>query len=276
VPGGRPKEKPDPTARKKTVGPSRASDRDTELEVDPATTSDVLSVMARGLHVVPDPTFRRELRLLLHRWKGTAGDGKDPQRSLLALDWLVRTSTPAWIELAGLLPEARSLRSLAQVRDGPSAERANTTITKVLELVQADAAKASEQLRAPLTAAPQKEEVGVAWSQAVDQVEAVARGPYVRAVEMAVAQAAESGAAEIAAQTGWNWAVSAADMAAQSAAWRAANEALVACVGAAAEGEGWEGRAEEAKDAAEGALEPTVRKLMAGVLELLRSMIDPR
>ena len=55
---------------------------------------------------------------------GTAGDGKDQARSYLALDWLIRTYTPAWLELAGLTAEAQELRDLRRIVDMVAAEAA--------------------------------------------------------------------------------------------------------------------------------------------------------
>ena len=73
-----------------------------------------VSPVVRGLCValndgLPDDR-RQRLRPYLARTIGTAGDGLDEQRSWLALDWLIRTYTPAWLALAGLDGTARTLR----------------------------------------------------------------------------------------------------------------------------------------------------------------------
>ena len=53
---------------------------------------------------------------------GTAGSEADAvRRAWLALDWLVRVSAPAWLDLAGLSDAAESLRGLSE-QTGPDAE----------------------------------------------------------------------------------------------------------------------------------------------------------
>jgi hypothetical protein len=58
---------------------------------------------------------RQRLRLYLSRTIGSADDGLDEYRGWLAMDWLVRTYTPAWLAAAGLRPPARALHALAPV-----------------------------------------------------------------------------------------------------------------------------------------------------------------
>ncbi|MGH9252728.1 MAG: hypothetical protein ACRD0W_24910, partial [Acidimicrobiales bacterium] len=67
-----------------------------------------------GIHlndVLPDER-RQTLRLLIPALVGTAGDGLDKARSYMALDWLIRIWTPAWLDLAGLFDDAAALRGL--------------------------------------------------------------------------------------------------------------------------------------------------------------------
>jgi hypothetical protein len=62
-----------------------------------------------------DDDARQQLRPYLARTIGTAGDGLDVERAWLALDWLVRTYTPAWLSLADLDAAAERLRALPPV-----------------------------------------------------------------------------------------------------------------------------------------------------------------
>ena len=59
---------------------------------------------------------------------GTRDDGLDETRGYLALDWLVRTHTPAWLDLAGLGAEARSLRDLSRIVDMAAAQTAGPVV----------------------------------------------------------------------------------------------------------------------------------------------------
>lgn len=58
---------------------------------------------------------RQRLKPLIPLLPGTAGDGLDERRGYLALDWLVRTFAPAWLDLAGLAEEAAELRGLRRI-----------------------------------------------------------------------------------------------------------------------------------------------------------------
>jgi hypothetical protein len=86
----------------------------------PHCVSPVLRAICIALNDGLEHDRRQRLRPHLTRTIGTAGDGLDPARSWLALDWLVRTYTPAWLALAGLDGTARSLRDAAAVT-GPAA-----------------------------------------------------------------------------------------------------------------------------------------------------------
>src|SRR5258708_38853552 len=72
---------------------------------------------ARSLNAVLPDTPRQELKQFTPRLPGTAGDGKDEARGYIALDWLIRTWTPAWLDLAGLTAEAAALRDFRRIAD---------------------------------------------------------------------------------------------------------------------------------------------------------------
>ena len=90
----------------------------------PKCVSPVLGEFGRHLNDVLPDDLRQQLIPFIALLPGTAGDGLDEARGYLALDWLIRTFTPAWLELAGLGEEARGLRKLGRIVDMVSAERA--------------------------------------------------------------------------------------------------------------------------------------------------------
>ena len=67
----------------------------------PACVSPMLAAFCRLLNDAWDDEGRQRLKPFAARAVGTAGDGQDEARSYMALDWLVRTHTPAWLDLAG-------------------------------------------------------------------------------------------------------------------------------------------------------------------------------
>src|SRR2546430_1512329 len=68
----------------------------------PRCVSPVLTTFGVRLNDVLPDGKRQLLKPLIPELVGTADDGLDETRSYMALDWLVRTWTPAWLELAGL------------------------------------------------------------------------------------------------------------------------------------------------------------------------------
>jgi hypothetical protein len=76
---------------------------------------------------------------------GTRGDGLDEARSYMALDWLIRTYTPAFLDLAGLSAEAAALRDLRRVADMAAAEAAGPVVRDASTKASAagDAARAA-------------------------------------------------------------------------------------------------------------------------------------
>jgi len=83
----------------------------------PACVSPVLRALCIALNDGLDDARRQRLRPYLTRTIGTAGDGLDPARAWMAMDWLIRTYTPAWLRLARLTAPATALGSLAPVLD---------------------------------------------------------------------------------------------------------------------------------------------------------------
>ena len=95
----------------------------------PPCVSPVLGDFGRNLNdVLPDDT-RQLLVPLIPVLPGTAGDGFDEQRGYMALDWLVRVWLPAWLDLVpSCAADAAALRSLGQIVDLASAERAGPVV----------------------------------------------------------------------------------------------------------------------------------------------------
>ncbi len=83
----------------------------------PPCVSPVLGAYGRTLNDVLPDIPRQELKQFIPQLPGTAGDGKDETRGYIALDWLIRTYTPAWLDLAGLTAEAVALRDFRRITD---------------------------------------------------------------------------------------------------------------------------------------------------------------
>jgi hypothetical protein len=71
----------------------------------------------------PDELCRR-LVPLLARLAGTADDGREEDRVLMAQDWMARTYLPVWLRAAGFGEYAARLRALAPLRDHATTRRA--------------------------------------------------------------------------------------------------------------------------------------------------------
>lgn len=246
-------------------------------KVDPRFVSPVLATVVQRWSLSLEDPSRDAAEALLPRLVGTAGDGKDPERSLRMLDWFVRVLVPEWLDAAGLIGEGRSLRRLPAVINATAADRANEALRKVLEATQADAQRASEQLRSSVTGTPEvtSPEVGEAWSSAVDRVEEAVRSEEVRSLEAAAVSGARVAAGDLATRAGWNIGVSVAEMVAQSLAWRKAEPEVAACVAAARKGEDWSGPAAKAKETAAEALLPTVHALTRSAVHLVEGLVHP-
>ena len=90
----------------------------------PSCSSRVLRAFTIRLNDRWNTLDRQRLIPLLPRMIGTANDGQDEARSYLALDWLIRTFTPAWLDLAGLAARATALRSLDPITNLDTARAA--------------------------------------------------------------------------------------------------------------------------------------------------------
>ena len=84
---------------------------------EPACVSPVLRAFCTALNDGLRDAPRQRLRPYLARTIGTADDGLDEARSWMAMDWLIRVYTPAWLEVARLTDAGARLTSLSPVFD---------------------------------------------------------------------------------------------------------------------------------------------------------------
>jgi hypothetical protein len=82
----------------------------------PACTSPVIAAFLRSWNDALDDGDRQRLKPWLPRVIDTR-DGRDEARVWLVIDWLIRSYTPAWLELAGLTDCATQLRGLKTIGD---------------------------------------------------------------------------------------------------------------------------------------------------------------
>ena len=201
----------------------------------PACVSPVVAAYGRHLNdVLPDES-RRLLIPFIPAMSHTAGDGLDKARGYLALDWLIRVYTPAWLDLAGLSAEAGQLRGLHRINDLITVRNAGPVVRM-----------AADKATAAGTAAR-----NAAWDAA---------GTAARA-------AAEDAAGTAAWDAAWPAAEDAAETAAGTAAWDAAEDAARAAA--------WDAAWTAAKTAARNKLALTVTQLQDSAILLLSTMIHP-
>ena len=129
----------------------------------PACVAPVLGEMGRSLNDVLPDDLRQQLVPLVPDLPGTAGDGHDEERSYTALDWLIRTWLPTWLELSPTCREvAAKVRELGRIVDLASAERAGPVVRNAQETAVAAGAAAWDAARDAARAAAR----GAAWDAA--------------------------------------------------------------------------------------------------------------
>jgi hypothetical protein len=224
---------------------------------EPSCVSLVLRGFGIALNDRWDDEQRQKLKPFIPRMVGT-DDGQDQARSYLALDWLVRTFTPAWLDLAGLGESAAALRGLRHVAD-------MATVKAVGPVVGEARSKAAVAGAAAWAAR------AAAWA---------ARDAAKDAAWDAAGAAAMDAARDAARDAAWAaWAArdaawAAAWDAAWAAAWVAAVDAAVAAAWAAGDA-AWDAAKDAAWAAAWATLRPTVEQLQASALDLFEKMLDP-
>ena len=132
----------------------------------PQCASSVLTLFTIRLNDQWDEATRQRLVPYLPRMVGTAGDGQDEARSYLALDWLIRTYTPAWLDLAGLTAEATVLRDLRRIVDMATAAEAGPVVRIGQKKAAAAGAAAEAAARAAAWTAAGAAARAAAWDAA--------------------------------------------------------------------------------------------------------------
>jgi len=202
-----------------------------------------------------DEDRNRLLLPLIPKLIGTRADAATEQlRSRMAIDWLIRTYTPAWLDLRQELKSlAAALRGLPPVLDEAALVAARPAIDEARVASAAARAAAWAAARAAARAAAWAAARAAAWDAAWDAA---------RAAAWDAARAAAWDAARAAA-----WA--AAWDAARAAAWDAAGDAARAAAWDAA----WDAAWAAARAAAWDALTPTINQLQQDALALIDQMI---
>ena len=96
----------------------------------PECVSPVIASFVIGLNDSWDNDQRQRLKPFIPRVIGTRGSlALDEIRSYMAFDWLIRTYTPAWLDLANLNENAKALRDLPEVVDLDTVVGANFVIS---------------------------------------------------------------------------------------------------------------------------------------------------
>jgi hypothetical protein len=208
---------------------------------EPACVSPVLRGFCIALNDGLEDRPRQRLRPYLTRTIGTVEDGEDEGRAWLAMDWLIRTYAPTWLEAAGLSGRAEWLRAQPRV-------------------------SAADGLPAALDAlALARREARTAWSDS-PTAWLSPTGIAARATTREMAWAAAAAAAWAAARTGvGDIAGDRARAAARATAGDAA--AIIARAGRARSSRA------AARQAARAALAPTLELLQDSVFELLDRML---
>jgi len=206
----------------------------------PQCVTPVLRALCIALNDGLEDEPRQRLRPYLSRTIGTAGDGLDTARAWMAMDWLIRVYTPAWLVLAELPEPAAALRSLSPVLDEPSLHASMGALRRA----QADARARRCVVRT------------VPW----DAARSAARDAAWSCAGAAAWAAARLGVGDIAG----DHARDAARSAAADAAAAVAREAV---------GQSFDGGRAAAKACARAALAPTLAELRRSVLALLERML---
>jgi hypothetical protein len=211
---------------------------------EPACVSPVLRAYCITLNDSLEDGPRQFLRPYLARTIGTASDRFDEARSWMAMDWLIRTYVPAWLELAEQSAPAGQLAMLPAVMDVPDLKAALGALEEVRQATRA------------------------AWSAALGGARAA--GWAARAAGRAAAREAAWASAGA---TAWAAArVGVGDMAGDRARAIARQIAGDAAAARAREARAGFGRA-AARQAARAALAPTLMELRRSTFELLDRML---
>ncbi len=214
---------------------------------EPACVDPVLAAFGRSWNDALPDDERQQLKRYILLLPGTAGsDALSQRRGWMAADWLIRSHTPAWLDMSPATAEhAARLRALAPITS---------------EQTLAAAQGALDQARSAAAAAK-----AAAWDAAWDAARDAAR-----AAAMAAAMAAAWAAA-------WAAAMDAAMAAAMDAAWAAAMDAAMDAARAAVQKQvGPEQMYSVAYDPVHAFLAPTEKRLQEEAHALYLRMINEK
>ena len=161
----------------------------------PPGTSPLLHSFGISLNDAFGDDRRQELKRFLPKdgvdpLDGTADDGQDEARSYLALDWLIRTYTPAFLDLRPELADvAAELRGLRRIVDLAAAQSAGPVVLAAREKSYAARAAAGAAARAAAGDAA-RAAAGDAAGDAARAAARAAAGDAARAAAWAAAWAA--------------------------------------------------------------------------------------
>ena len=140
---------------------------------EPKCVCPVLGAFGRDLNDRLDVERRGRLKPLIPALVGTASDGQAEARGFMAMDWIVRTYTPAWLRLARLDTDAEGLESLPEIVNMETLDAARGRLGAVR---RSDAAWAAAWAAAgdATRAAARDAARDAAWDAAWDAARAVA------------------------------------------------------------------------------------------------------
>jgi hypothetical protein len=120
----------------------------------PACVSPVLRAFCVAFNDWLPKTARQRLRPYLTRTIGTVDDGLDEARAWMAMDWLIRVHTPAWLDLADMNEAAWRLVSLPPILDAASLDGALGAMESARRDARAALAAARRASRSPASPVP--------------------------------------------------------------------------------------------------------------------------
>lgn len=204
----------------------------------PSCASPILGAFGRTLNDILPDGKRQHLMPLVPLIVGTAGDGHDQERGLMAVDWIIRVYAPTWLRFGGLEEAAVTLESLPRQASWDDVEAAVPVVRG-------------------------------AWSEAVAAVGA----PASIAAEIAAGDVAWVVARDATGDAGGDAAWDAARAAAGAAGWDTARVAAADAAGDAAVAAARVALRDAHRDEAEAALRPTVDLLQDSAIALFTRMV---
>ena len=128
----------------------------------PSCASPVVSAFLRNWNDALDDDTRQTLKQHIPRLVNSKGTpAQEERRSWMALDWLVRVQTPAWLRLAGLTEQAEILTGL-----GEATPETCPSIKAPLQAIRTDACAAWDAARAAAGDAAWDAARAAAWDAA--------------------------------------------------------------------------------------------------------------